>query len=97
MSFKIMPYGGQQWAGHYADNQDIKQYLGLRPSDKLPPSLCVNFTLPLTDGREVKALCLTGHRSREGMRGKSSAHRVYVRCPDCDKPVPAGRTHQHKC
>lgn len=28
---------------------------------------------------------------------KRSTHRLYGRCPGCDKSVPAGRFHQHKC
>jgi len=30
-----------------------------------------------------------------GRPGKSSAHRIFVNCPNCYKLIPAGRTHNH--
>ncbi len=50
-----------------------------------------------TEGRLVLIWCLPGNPSPNGMRGKSSTHRCFARCPDCHAAVPAGRTHQHKC
>jgi hypothetical protein len=66
-------------------------------SGRLPIDFSGSVTVPLTDGRSATLICLPGNPSTDGRRGKSSAHRCYVACPDCGAPVPAGRTHQHKC
>lgn len=95
--FKILPYGGARYNGHYADHADIRQYLGLRPNQKLPTDFVAEITVPLKDGRTTVLTVTAGHTSANGWRGKSSTHRCYVSCPDCGKSVPAGRTHQHKC
>lgn len=31
----------------------------------------------------------------KSMRYKSSAHRVFVECPECGRSIPVGRLHQH--
>ena len=101
MSFKIMPYGGQRYSGHYADHDDIRQYLGFKRGAKLPLGYTSSCTwLPLTDGRTTVMFVRPGNPAPEGPRRwsrKSSAHRCLVSCPDCGAAVPAGRTHQHKC
>lgn len=66
-------------------------------SGKLPMGFAGWTMVPLTDGREVKLICLKGNPSKDGWRGKSSTHRCFAVCPDCGTHVPAGRTHQHKC
>lgn len=113
MTFRIQPFAGQTHIGLYADHRDIRAYLGwgklvdvtrydgttytTLKSSKLPAGYQGWTMVPLTDGREVKLICLTGNPSPNGWRGKSSAHRCYAVCPDCGTHVPAGRTHQHKC
>ena len=122
MAFKIAPYAGQTYAGHYADHRDIRAYLGFGTlverkmrlynhnedlfydeqyttleARKLPLDFSKTVMVPLTDGRQTVLICKTGNPSPNGWRGKSSAHRCYVSCPDCGAHVPAGRTHQHKC
>jgi hypothetical protein len=113
MTFRIQPFAGQTHVGLYADHRDIRAYLGwgklvdvtrydgttytTLKSSKLPAGYQGWTMVPLTDGREVKLICLTGNVSTTGWRGKSSAHRCYAVCPDCGTHVPAGRTHQHKC
>ena len=113
MTFKIKPFAGQSYAGHYADHHDIRAYLGWGSivrrqwgngahyeavqSKKLPVGYQGWTMVPLTDGREVKLICLPGNVSATGRRGKSSAHRCFAVCPDCGTHVPAGRTQQHKC
>jgi len=101
MAFKILPiakvYG---YAGQYADNRDIKVYLGLRPNQKLSHDMRKQVTVTLLDGRETALYVVPSTPAPEGpnrWRNKSSAHRTFALCPDCLKPVPAGRTHQHKC
>lgn len=65
---------------------------------KLPMDFTSSCTwVPLTDGRRTVLICRPGNPSITGKRGKSSAHRCFVSCPDCGEAVPAGRTHQHKC
>jgi len=98
MAFKITPFGGQRYNGHYADHGDIRQYLGFKRNAKLPIEFTVPYVVvPLTDGRETTIFVLRGNPSTDGWRGKSSAHRCFAVCPDCGARVPAGRTHQHKC
>jgi hypothetical protein len=113
MAFKIAPYAGQTYAGHYADHHDIRAYLGFGTiaersfgdgttynaveSKRLPLDFRKTIMVPLTDGRQTVLICKAGNPSTNGWRGKSSAHRCYVSCPDCAAVVPAGRTHQHKC
>jgi hypothetical protein len=113
MTFKIKPFAGQTYAGHYADHHDIRAYLGLGQivqrqwgngetyetveSKKMPVDFAGETTVPLTDGRTTRLFAVEGQQSPNGWRGKSSAHRCYAVCPDCGTHVPAGRTHQHKC
>jgi hypothetical protein len=100
MPFKIEPFGGARYNGHYADHVDIRQYLGLRPNQKLPHDMWEQIGVPLTDGRETILTVRPSTPAPAGerrWRNKSSAHRCFVICPDCLKAVPAGRTHQHKC
>lgn len=100
MAFKIEPFGGARYKGHYADHQDIRQYLGLDPRKKLPMDFFKVVQVTLTDGRPTVLLCNPGNPAPEGerrWRNKSSKHRCFVSCPDCAAAVPAGRTHQHKC
>lgn len=97
MSFKIMPFGGQQYPGDYADHTDIHQYLGFKPYEKMPADYSNHTRVPLTDNRTVSLHVNKGTVSEIGWRGKSSKHRCFVCCPDCDVSVPAGRTTQHKC
>jgi hypothetical protein len=67
-------------------------------SKRLPLDFCESgIWVPLTDGRSALLYCKPGNPSVDGRRGKSSAHRCFVTCPDCGASVPAGRTHQHKC
>jgi hypothetical protein len=81
----------------YADNRDIRMYLGLKSNKKLPLDYENRLLVPLKDGRTVELLVLKGHKSTVGMRGKSSKHRCFAKCPDCMQYVPAGRAHMHKC
>jgi hypothetical protein len=113
MTFRIKPFAGQTYAGHYANHYDIRAYLGLGhivqrklydgttyetvQSKKLPVDFAGETTVPLTDGRTTRLFVVEGQQSPNGWRGKSSAHRCYAVCPDCGTHVPAGRTHQHKC
>lgn len=102
MGFKIEPFGGRQYQGDYANHTDIRQYLGLSAYAKLPkePSPSCVWGVPLTDGRETMLQVRKGGEARRNQWGrliKSSKHRVFALCPDCEKMVPAGRTHQHKC
>lgn len=64
---------------------------------KLPMDLRLTTMVQLTDGRRTLLSCYPGNPSPDGMRGKSSQHRTFALCPDCEALVPAGRTHQHKC
>ena len=100
MAFKIEPFGGARYKGHYADHVDVRQYLGLRPNQKLPHDLRTEIEVPLTDGRTTTLIVKDSKPAPAGPRrwaSKSSAHRCYAVCPDCGQHVPAGRTHQHKC
>lgn len=104
MTFKILPFGGARYARHYADHRDIRQYLGLRPDQKMPIDFCTtaDVWVPLLDHSAASArlYCKPGIEAPAGerrWRNKSSAHRCYAVCPDCSADVPAGRTHQHKC
>lgn len=101
MPFKILPVAKiSGWAGQYADNHDIKIYLGLKPYQKLPHDMQKQVTVPLLDGRETALYVVPSTPAPEGPRRwrfKKSAHRTFALCPDCLKAVPAGRTTQHKC
>jgi len=97
MSFKIMPYGGQRYKGHYANHHDIRQFFGFEPYERVPADFEARILLETTKGEFITATYKKGHVSQNGRRGKSSAHRVFVNCPCCQAQVPAGRTHQHKC
>lgn len=101
MGFKIVPiHRPSAWVGQYADNHDVKVYLGLNPWQKLPHDMQKQVTVPLLDGRETALYVVPSTPAPAGpsrWRNKSSAHRTFAICPDCGKPVPAGRTHQHKC
>ena len=81
----------RSWGGNSAP------YLAVE-SKRLPLDFCESgIWVPLTDGRSALLYCKPGNPSVDGRRGKSSAHRCFVTCPDCGASVPAGRTHQHKC
>jgi hypothetical protein len=97
MAFKIMPFGGQQYRGQYANHYDIRQYLGFKANAKLPMDFEERITVPLQDGRTTQLIVTKGRQSTIGRCGKSSTHRCFARCPDCHALVPAGRTVQHKC
>jgi hypothetical protein len=77
---------------------DVGAYTRVQ-SQKLPMGFAGWTMVPLTDGREVKLICLKGNPTPEGAPryAKSSKHRCFAVCPDCGTHVPAGRTHQHKC
>lgn len=109
MPFKIEPFGGARYNGHYADNQDFKQYFGLKPQDKWPTGAMSDVYVKTTKGAVTSMWLLP--RAEPVMKTrwdrlagrfievpvKTSKHRCYVLCPDCSRGVPAGRAHQHKC
>ena len=104
MAFKIEPFGGTRYSGHYADHGDIRQYLGFKRNAKLPLDFCTDTDVwvPLVghSATSARLYCKQGNPAPAGerrWRNKSSAHRCYVVCPDCGEHVPAGRAHQHKC
>jgi hypothetical protein len=100
MAFKILPFGGQRWAGDYADHDDIRQYLGFKARTKLPIDFSTVTTVPLVGGGATVLEVRPGTSAPEGnwrWRFKSSKHRCFAVCPSCGHKVPAGRTHQHKC
>jgi hypothetical protein len=104
MPFYIRPYGDRP-GYRYADHHDIRDYLNAHLRDsgrptiksKLPIDLVANFPVPFKDGRTGIVMIRPGTQSPLGWRGKSSAHRCMISCPDCGVEVPVGRTHQHKC
>lgn len=109
MPFKLMPFGGQRYNGHYADNVDFKQYFGLKPSDKWPTGALSDVEIRTTDGRVTSMWLLPRgpvktHERYDWAKHKvvtvpikTSKHRCMVHCPDCSVGVSAGRAHQHKC
>jgi hypothetical protein len=95
MAFHIKSLRTPDW--RYGDHHDVRRYLGFGSWDKLPVDFTAHITVPLRDGRETDLVVVKGHTSTTGWRGKSSKHRCFARCPDCNAMVPTGRTHQHKC
>ncbi len=103
MSFFIKPHKSSgEWVS-YADHKDIRAYLqdlsGKQFGSKLPMDFSGAYgPVPTNCGRTTTLIVHPGNKSATGdWRGKSSSHRVYASCPDCEVAVPAGRTHQHKC
>jgi hypothetical protein len=73
-----------------ADANAMRELLGLRQGQKLPPD---GMPDTIIQGIRIRVYPLTPRRP--GQR-KRSAHRIYAYCP-CHVWVPVGRLHQHKC
>ena len=104
MAFYIQPHPANPIQSRYADHGDIRLYLGLSRDAKLPIDFCTttDVWVPLKghSAASARLYCKQGIEAPAGprrWRNKSSAHRCFVVCPDCEAHVPAGRTHQHKC
>ncbi len=75
-----------------ADNEDIKELLGLRPRQKLPKEGIAP--------RKISGITVWVNPLPERLPGKwrkRSTHRVMAKCPACQREMSVGRLAQHKC
>ena len=81
------------------NHMQVRQWLGLAPSAKLPIDMHGTFYVPDMYGAGSLGVLHVerGHVSPNGWRGKSSKHRVFACCRNCSRFLPVGRLHQHKC
>lgn len=80
----ITPTG--EWVRGY---RDIYEALGMSKVDK-------NARILPSDERRLTVNYVHWHlKAKVNYDHKSSAHRLFIQCPCCDKMIPAGRLRQH--